>query len=65
MADTPGTLHQYRIALGSNRRHGRFGAPRAVLAAALDALAARNVQVVARAPGVESAPIGPSRRRYA
>ena len=49
------TAHRYLIALGSNQRHVRFGAPRQVLAAALGRLAA----------AIETDPIGPSIRRYA
>lgn len=56
---------RYLIALGSNKRHHRHGAPAGVLAAALDALAAEGVAVVAVAPVVQSAPLGPSKRRYA
>ena len=55
----------YLVALGSNVRHPRYGDPRKVLAAAMDALAGDGADVVARAPVVESAPIGPSHRRYA
>ena len=56
---------RYLIALGSNKRHHRYGAPGRVLAAALDALAAQGLVVVAAAPVMQSAPLGPSRRRYA
>lgn len=56
---------QYLIALGSNQRHGRYGAPAAVLAAALRAMAAAGCRVRAVAPVVASAPVGPSRRVYA
>ena len=56
---------RYLIALGSNKRHHRHGAPERVLAAALDALAARCIAVLAAAPVVQSAPLGPSKRRYA
>lgn len=56
---------RYLIALGSNRRHHRHGAPERVLAAALDALAEVGMQVEAAAPVIRSAPIGPSLRRYA
>lgn len=56
---------RYLIALGSNKRHHRHGAPGRVLAVALDALAAQGVAVVAAAPVVQSAPLGPSRRHYA
>jgi 2-amino-4-hydroxy-6-hydroxymethyldihydropteridine diphosphokinase len=57
--------HRYLIALGSNRRHARFGAPRRVLAAALERLEADGVRVIAAAPAIETAPVGPSIRRYA
>ena len=55
----------YLIALGSNQRHGRFGPPAAVLGAALRALAEAGCRVLAAAPVVASAPVGPSRRVYA
>ncbi len=57
--------HRYLIALGSNARHARFGAPRRVLAAALERLAAEGVRVIAAAPVIETEPVGPSIRRYA
>jgi len=57
--------HRYLIALGSNQRHARFGAPRRVLAAALERLAAEGQRVTAAAPVIETAPVGPSIRRYA
>jgi 2-amino-4-hydroxy-6-hydroxymethyldihydropteridine diphosphokinase len=59
MAALPRTS-DYLIALGSNRRHAHYGAPEAVLRAALADLAPR-----AAAPIMHSAPLGPSRRRYA
>jgi 2-amino-4-hydroxy-6-hydroxymethyldihydropteridine diphosphokinase len=55
----------YLIALGSNMRTVRAGPPRRVLAAALGEMEARGFRVLAAAPIVESAPVGPSRRRYA
>ena len=55
----------YLIALGSNRRHHRYGTPERVLAAALEALEAAGIEVTARGPIIRSAPIGPSLRRYA
>lgn len=55
----------YAIALGSNLRHARFGPPEAVLRAALRHLDGGCTQVRAAAPLMSSAPIGPSRRRYA
>lgn len=62
--DEASTQH-YLIALGSNRRHHRISAPRQVLDAALLALASEGVDVLAIAPVIETAPIGPSLRRYA
>jgi 2-amino-4-hydroxy-6-hydroxymethyldihydropteridine diphosphokinase len=50
----------YAIGLGSNRPHGRYGAPAAVLRAALDQL-----QPIAASPIIETAPIGPSLRQFA
>lgn len=57
--------HLYLLALGSNRRHRRYGAPCTVLAAALEHLAAQGVTVVGRSAVMETAPLGPSSRRYA
>jgi 2-amino-4-hydroxy-6-hydroxymethyldihydropteridine diphosphokinase len=59
------TPWRYLIALGSNQRHARFGTPRRVLVAALERLEAEGVHVTAAAPMIETAPIGPSTRRYA
>ena len=56
---------EYLIALGSNVRHVRHGTPERVLEAALAALAAEGLKVLAISPIMRSAPIGPSRRRYA
>ena len=56
---------RYLIALGSNVRHPRHGPPRAVLQAALHALDRAGLQVEAASRIVETAPLGPSRRRYA
>lgn len=53
------------VALGSNMRHPRHGPPRAVLAAAVDALAAGGFEIVAVAPVIDTAPVGPARRRFA
>lgn len=52
--------HLYVIALGSNRR-GRHGAPEATLRAALAAIGG----VVSASPIIATAPLGPSRRRFA
>jgi len=54
------STHHYVIALGSNRR-GRHGSPRHELAAAVAAIGG----VVAQSRGIETAPLGPSRRRFA
>ncbi len=58
-------LPLYAIGLGSNRRHARFGDPRQVLMAALAALESDDIEAVDASPIIASAPIGPSRRRYA
>ncbi len=52
---------RYLIGLGSNRRHGRYGAPRRVLDAALAALAAAGIDVVATSPTIRSAALGSDR----
>ncbi|AZI36390.1 2-amino-4-hydroxy-6-hydroxymethyldihydropteridine pyrophosphokinase [Caenibius tardaugens NBRC 16725] len=57
--------HLYLVALGSNVRHPRYGAPRAVLRAAFAALDRGPLQLVRAARVIETAPLGPSRRRYA
>ena len=59
------TGHRYLIALGSNRRHVRHGAPRDVLAKALRRLGRHDVKVEAVSRTISSAPIGPSQRRFA
>lgn len=53
---------RYLIALGSNMRHVRHGVPERVLLAAAECLPGT---VEALAPMIRSAPLGPSRRRYA
>lgn len=58
-------LHRYALGLGSNRCHGRFGRPADVLRAAVDALTDAGIVVDAFSPVISSAPLGPSRRRYA
>lgn len=52
----------YAIALGSNMRHVRYGAPERVIAAAIEAL---DLPIVASSRIVQSRPLGPSRRTYA
>jgi 2-amino-4-hydroxy-6-hydroxymethyldihydropteridine diphosphokinase len=56
---------RYLIALGSNMRVPQVGGPRRVLEAALAALEAEGLEVEAVSSIVASAPLGPSRRRYA
>lgn len=58
-------VHRYLIALGSNRRHMRHGPPRVVIRAALRSLTDRHIAVIDRSRVIESAPLGPSIRRYA
>lgn len=53
------------IGLGSNRCHGRHGRPRAILPAAVKALKKGGLKIRRVAPIIETAPLGPSNRRYA
>lgn len=53
------------VALGSNKPHGRHGAPRGVLRAAMAALDDGMVKVVARSRIRVTDPVGPSSRSYA
>ena len=56
---------RYLLALGSNRRHHRHAAPQKLLRAAIAALAGEGMEVLAISRILASAPLGPSRRRYA
>lgn len=56
---------RYLIALGSNIAHPRHGPPPRVLRAAVAALVEQGWDVLAVAPVITTAPLGPSRRRYA
>jgi len=56
---------RYLIALGSNVRHHRHGPPPAVLRAALAELVREGLAVERASPVIATAPLGPSRRRYA
>lgn len=58
-------LETYAIGLGSNRRHARHGDPRRVLLAALAALESEDIEPIDTSAIIASAPLGPSRRRYA
>ena len=53
------------IALGSNRRHGRFGAPAGVVDAAIAALGEAGFVVVRRSRIYATAAFGPGGRSYA
>lgn len=53
------------IALGSNRRHGRFGPPERVVAAAVAEMAARGLLVLAQSRVHPTPPLGPGGRRFA
>lgn len=55
----------YAIALGSNRRHGRYGAPERVITAALDMLAKRGVTVTRTSPVIPTPALGPAGRGFA
>jgi 2-amino-4-hydroxy-6-hydroxymethyldihydropteridine diphosphokinase len=57
--------HRYLVALGSNMRHARHGAPRGVIAAAFKALNGGHLHLIAASGVIETVPLGPSRRRYA
>jgi 2-amino-4-hydroxy-6-hydroxymethyldihydropteridine diphosphokinase len=56
---------RYLIALGSNVPHHRHGRPELVLRAALKVLTADGIVIERASPILRSAPLGPSRRRYA
>ncbi len=53
------------MALGSNRRHGRHGAPERVIIAALSAMADAGLEIVAISPILPTPPLGPGGRRFA
>lgn len=53
------------IALGSNRRHHRHGAPAQVVEAAMAALDGEGLRLLARSRIHATAPVGPSDRRFA
>ena len=55
----------YAIAIGSNRRHGRHGAPRAVITAALAMLARAGLRIVAVSPVIHTPALGPAGRSFA
>lgn len=53
------------VGLGSNRCHGRHGRPRTVVSAAVKALRKGGLRVLAVSPIIDTAPLGPSSRRFA
>ena len=55
----------YVIGIGSNRRHGRHGAPERVVRAAIDALAAAGLRIDARSPILRTPALGPGGRDFA
>jgi len=55
----------YVIALGSNRRHHKHGAPAKIISAALETLGKRGVEVIDRAPVFHTTAVGPAGRRFA
>jgi 2-amino-4-hydroxy-6-hydroxymethyldihydropteridine diphosphokinase len=59
------TSYLYAIGIGSNRAGPGGSAPRDVVAAALDALDDGPLRLLDAGPVITSAPLGPSRRRYA
>lgn len=55
----------YAIGIGSNRRHGRHGAPSAVLRAAIAALTGEDVRLVDVSPIIATPALGPAGRGFA
>ncbi len=53
------------VGLGSNRCHGRHGPPGSVLRAAIRRLGEGGLKVKYVSPVIETAPLGPSDRRFA
>lgn len=55
----------YLIGLGSNQLHPLVGRPDKIIEHAISALEMDDIDVFAQSPVISSAPLGPSRRRYA
>ena len=55
----------YAVALGSNRRHGRHGAPQRVVAAAVAAMAEGGLELLAVSPIRATPAMGPAGRGFA
>lgn len=58
-------MYRYALALGSNRRHGRHGAPERVLTAAIAAIETAGPAILACSPIVATAAVGLGGRRFA
>lgn len=58
-------MNLYAIAIGSNRGHGTTRTPDAMVERAVAALTDAGLGIMCRARVMETAPIGPSKRRYA
>jgi len=57
--------HVYAIAIGSNRRHGRHGAPQAIVRASISAIGAVGLTIMARSPIIATPALGPAGRSFA
>ena len=57
--------YRYAIALGSNRRHGRHGAPAGVVRAAMGALERAGLRLLAVSPVIPTPALGPAGRSFA
>jgi 2-amino-4-hydroxy-6-hydroxymethyldihydropteridine diphosphokinase len=55
----------YVIGIGSNRRHGRHGAPAGVVRAAIDTLADRGLRIESTSRTLRTRALGPSTRDFA
>lgn len=57
--------HSYAIAIGSNRRHGRHGAPRDVVRASIEAMEKAGLAIVTTSPIIATPALGPAGRSFA
>jgi len=57
--------YRYAIALGSNRRHGRHGAPADVVRAATAVLESAGLALIAESPVIATPALGPAGRGFA
>ena len=57
--------YRYAIALGSNRRHGEYGAPAGILRAAMHALERSGLRCLAMSPVIPTPALGPAGRSFA